>query len=84
VPIFTLKHQLQDLLPPHVPTGPQKGKVMRKVISIVARTSLDPQRRLHQAQPRELPVRSRTNRSRSGRDAGSSQTSSHSSGPNEG
>jgi hypothetical protein len=84
VAIAMLKQQLPGLLPPHVLTGAQKGRVIRKVILIVAQTSQDPQQRLRQVQPRERSVRSRTTRSRSGRDASSSPTSGLSTGPNEG
>jgi hypothetical protein len=72
VAIATLKQQLSGLLPPQVLTGARKARVMRKVTMIVARASQDPQRQLYQAQPRQLPKRSRAIRSRSGRDAGSS------------
>jgi hypothetical protein len=70
VATLTLKRQLQGLLAPHVLTGGEKARVIRKVTSIVAQTSQDPQRRLRQAQPRELPARSRTTRSARVRDAG--------------
>jgi hypothetical protein len=62
VAMVTLKRQLQGLLAPHVLTDGEKARVIRKVRSIVAQTALDPQRRPSQAQPRELPTRSRTNR----------------------
>jgi hypothetical protein len=84
VAIAMLKKQLPSLLPPHELTGGQKGRVMRRVITIVAQTSQAPQRQLHQAQPRQLPRSSRAIRSRSRRDAGSSPTSGLSTGPNEG
>ena len=70
VAIWTLKHELLDLLPPHELTGAKKARVIRKVRSIVGQE--DARRRLSQAQPRELPRRSRTSRSRSRRAAGSS------------
>ncbi len=72
VAILTLKRQLQGLSAPQVLTGGEKARVIRKVTSIVAQTPQDPQRRLRQAQPRELSRSSRAIRSRSGRDAGSS------------
>jgi hypothetical protein len=67
---LTLRRQLQGLSTPHVLTGGEKARVIRRVRSIVGRE--DAQRRLSQAQPRELPTRSRTTRSRSRRAAGSS------------
>jgi hypothetical protein len=70
VAIMTLKRQLQGLSAPHVLTGGEKARVVRKVRSIVAQTVQDPQRRPLQAQPRELPPRSRTTRSARDRDAG--------------
>ncbi len=70
VAISTLKHELPDLLPPHELTGGKKARVIRKVRSIVGRE--DARRRLSQAPPRDIPRRSRTTRSRSRRDAGSS------------
>jgi hypothetical protein len=72
VAILTLKQQLSGLSPPQVLTGAKKARVMRKVTSLVLRTSQDPQRQLHKAQPRQLPKRSRTARSGSSRDTGSS------------
>lgn len=87
VAIFTLKHQLQGLSAPHVLTGGEKARVIRKVISIVAQAaqaSQDPQRPLRQAQPRELPVRSRTNRSARGRDAGAAPSRGLSAEPDAG
>ena len=72
VAILTLKRQLQGLLAPHVLTGGEKARVIKKVTSIVAQTSQDPQRQLHQAKPRQTPKKSRTVRSGSGRDTGSS------------
>ena len=69
VAILTLKRQLQGLSAPHVLTGGEKARVIRKVTSIVAQTSQDPQPTLRKAQPRELPVRSRTTRSARVRDA---------------
>ena len=82
--ILTLKHQLEDLSAPHVLTGGEKARVIRKVISIVAHASQDPQRPLGQAQPRELPVRSRTNRSARGRDAGAAPSRGLSAEPDAG
>ncbi len=70
VAILTLKRQLQGLLDPHVLTGGEKARVIRRVRSIVGQE--DARRRLSQAPPRELPTRSRTTRSRSRRAAGSS------------
>jgi hypothetical protein len=84
VAIATLKHQLSGLLPPQVLTGAKKARVMRKVTSITLQTSQDPQRQLHQAKPRQLPKRSRTNRSGSGRDAASSPNPVGSTGTNGG
>jgi hypothetical protein len=72
VAIATLKHQLSGLMAPHVLTGAEKGRVIRKVTLIFAETSQDSQRQLRQAQPRQRPRRSRTARSGSGRDTGSS------------
>ena len=69
VAILTLKRQLQDLSDPHVLTGGEKARVIRKVTSIVAQTSQERQPTLRQAQPRELPVRSRTTRAARVRDA---------------
>jgi hypothetical protein len=70
VAISTLKHEIPGLLPPHELTGANKARVIRKVRSIVGLE--DARRRLSQAPPRELPRRSRTTRSRSRRDVGSS------------
>jgi hypothetical protein len=70
VAISTLKHEIPGLLPPHELTGANKARVIRKVRSIVGLE--DARRRLSQAPPRELPWRSRTTRSRSRRDVGSS------------
>jgi hypothetical protein len=67
---LTLRRQLQGLSTPHVLTGGEKARVIRKVTSIVAQTSQDKQPTLRKAQPRELPVRSRTTRSARVRDAG--------------
>jgi hypothetical protein len=72
VAILTLKRELAGLSPPHELTGAKQARVMRKVRSIVGRASLADQRRLSQAQPGQLPRRSRTTGSRSRRDAGSS------------
>jgi hypothetical protein len=72
VAIASIKRQLPGLLAPHVLNGAEKGRVIRKVTLIFAQTSQDPQRQLHQARPRQLPKTSRTIRSKSGRDAGSS------------
>jgi hypothetical protein len=72
VAIATLKRELPGLSPPHELTGAKKARVIRRVRSIVGRASQDDQRRLSQARPHELPRRSRTTRSRSRRDAGSS------------
>jgi hypothetical protein len=72
VEILTLKQQLSGLSPPQELTGARKARVMRKVILLALQTYQDPQPRLHQAQPRQLPKRSRAIRSRSGRAAGSS------------
>jgi hypothetical protein len=66
VAIATLKHELPGSSPPPELTGAKKARVMRKVRSIVGQ---DAQRWRSRAQPRELPARSRTNRSRSGRGA---------------
>ena len=41
--ILTLKRQLQGLSAPHVLTGGEKARVIRKVTSIVAQTSQDRQ-----------------------------------------
>ena len=60
--ILTLKRQLQDLLAPHELTGGEKARVIRKVTSIVAQTSQDRQPTPRQAQPREIPAKSRTTR----------------------
>ena len=68
--ILTLKRQLQGLPAPHVLTSGEKARVVRKVRSIVAQTSQDTQPTLRQAQPRELPAKSRTTRSARVRDAG--------------
>jgi hypothetical protein len=84
VAILTLKQQLSGLSPPQVLTGAKKARVMRKVTSIALQTSQDPQRQLHQAQPRQLPKRSRTNRSGSGRDTASSPNPVGSTGTNGG
>jgi hypothetical protein len=70
VAISTLKHEIPGLLPPHELTGAKKARVIKKVRSIVGLE--DARRRLSQAAPRELPRRSRTTRSRSRRDVGSS------------
>jgi hypothetical protein len=72
VAIATLKHQLPDLSAPHVLTGVEEARVIRKVTLIFAQASQDSQRQLREAQPRQLPKRSRAIRSRSGRAAGSS------------
>ena len=82
--ILTLKRQLQGLLAPHELTGGEKARVIRKVTSIVAQTSQDSQRRLRQAQPRELPVRSRTTRSARVRDAGAAPSRTLSAKPDAG
>ena len=84
VAIFTLKRQLQGLSAPHVLTGGEKARVIRKVTSIVAQASRDSQRRLGQAQPRELPVRSRTTRSARVRDAGAAPSRGLSAKPDAG
>jgi hypothetical protein len=70
VAIATLKRELPDSLPPQALTGAKKARIIRKVVSIVARE--DARRRLSQAPARDIPKRSRTARSRSRRDAGSS------------
>ena len=70
VAIWTLKHELPGLLPPHELTGAKKARVIRKVRSIVGQENA--QRRLSQAPPRDIPRKSRTTRSRSRRDVGSS------------
>jgi hypothetical protein len=70
VAIATLKRELPDSLPPQVLTGARKARIIRKVISIVSRE--DARRRLSQAPPRDTPRKSRTTRSRSRRDVGSS------------
>jgi hypothetical protein len=70
VAISTLKHELPGLLPPHELTGAKKARVIRKVRSIVGLE--DARRRLSQTPPRELPRKSRTTRSKSRRDVGSS------------
>jgi hypothetical protein len=72
VAIASLKHQLPGLLAPHVLTGAEKARVMRKVTLILAQTSQDSQRQLRQGQPHQRPKRSRTARSGSGRDTDSS------------
>ena len=72
VPIWTLKHELPGLLPPHELTGAKQARVMRKVRTIVGRASQDDQRRQSQALPGQLPRRSRTTGSRSRRDTGPS------------
>jgi hypothetical protein len=72
VAILTLKRQLQGLSAPHVLTGGEKARVVRKVRSLVAQTALDPQRRPRQTQPREFRARSRTTRKARVRDAGTS------------
>jgi hypothetical protein len=84
VAILTLKRQLQGLSAPHVLTGGEKARVIKKVTSIVAQTSQDPQRRLRQAQPRELPARSRTTRSARVRDAGAAPSRGLSAEPDAG
>jgi hypothetical protein len=84
VAILTLKQQLSGLSPPQVLTGAKRGRVMRKVTSIALQTSQDPQGQLHQAKPRQLPKRSRTNRSGSGRDTASSPNPVGSTGTNGG
>jgi hypothetical protein len=84
VAILTLKRQLQGLLAPHVLTGGEKARVIRKVTSIVAQTSQDPQPTPRQAQPRELPARSRTTRSARVRDAGAAPSRSLSAKPDAG
>ena len=70
VAILTLKRQLQDLLAPHELTGGEKARVIRKVTSIVAQSSQNPQPMLRPAQPSKLPAKSRTTRSARVRDAG--------------
>jgi hypothetical protein len=78
VAVLTLKQQLQGLSAPHVLTGGEKARVIRKVTSIVAQTSRDAQPALRQAQPRKVPVKSRAIRSGSGRAGGSSPNPSRS------
>ena len=82
--ILTLKRQLQGLSAPHVLTGGEKARVIRKVTSIVAQTSQDPRPTLRKAQPRELPVRSRTTRSARVRDAGAAPSRGLSAEPDAG
>ena len=84
VAILTLKRQLQGLLAPHELTGGEKARVIRKVTSIVAQTSQDPQPTPRQAQPRELPARSRTTRSARVRDAGAAPSRGLSAEPDAG
>jgi hypothetical protein len=84
VAIVTLKHKIPDLSAPHVLTGGEKARVIRKVTSIVAQTSLDQQRRPRQAQPRELPVTSRTTRSARVRDSGAAPSQGLSAEPDAG
>jgi hypothetical protein len=72
VAIAILKRQLPDLSAPHVLTGVEKARVIRKVTLIFAQFSQDSQRQLRQAQPRQLPKSSRAIRWRSGGAAGSS------------
>ena len=71
VAIATLNHQLPDLSAPHVLTGAEKARVSRKVTLIFAQSSQDSQGQLRQAQPRQLPKKSRGIRSRSGQAADS-------------
>jgi hypothetical protein len=82
--VLTLKRQLQGLLAPHVLTGGEKARVIRKVISIVAQTSQDPQPTPRPAQPRGLPARSRTTRSARVRDAGAAPSRGLSAKPDAG
>jgi hypothetical protein len=77
VAIWTLKHELAGMSPPHELTGAKQARVIRKVRSIVGRVSQDDQQRLSQAQPGR---RSRTTGSRSRRDAGSSSSPGASTG----
>jgi hypothetical protein len=84
VAILTLKRQLQGLSAPHVLTGGEKARVIRKVTSIVAQTSQDPQPTLRQAQPSKLPARSRTTRSARVRDAGAAPSRGLSAEPDAG
>jgi hypothetical protein len=72
VAVATLKQQLPGLLASHVPTGAEKGRVIRKVTLIFAQTSQDSQRQPRQAQSRQRSRKSQTARSGSGRDTGSS------------
>ncbi len=80
VAIWTLKHELAGMSPPHELTGAKQARVIRKVRSIVGRASQDDQRRLSQAQPGQQSRRSRTTGSRSRRDAGSSSSPGASTG----
>ena len=82
--ILTIKRQLQGLSAPHVLTGGEKARVIRKVTSIVAQTSQDRQPTPRQAQPRELPARSRTTRSARVRDAGAAPSRGLSAEPDAG
>jgi hypothetical protein len=84
VAILTLKRQLQGLSAPHVLTGGEKARVIRKVTSIVAQTSQDTQPTLRQAQPSKLPARSRTTRSARVRDAGAAPSRGLSAEPDAG
>jgi hypothetical protein len=84
VATLTLKRQLQGLSVPHVLNGGEKARVIRKVTSIVAQTSRDSQQRLRQAQPRDIPVRSRTTRSARVRDAGAAPSRGLSAEPDAG
>jgi hypothetical protein len=71
VAIATLKRELSGVLPSHELTGARKARLIRRVRSIVCQE--DARRRLSQASPRDVPRKSRTTRSRSRRDVGSSQ-----------
>jgi hypothetical protein len=71
VAIATLKRELPGLLPPHELTGAKKARLIRKVRSIVGQE--DARLRLSQAPARDIPRKSRTTRSRSRRDVGSSR-----------
>jgi hypothetical protein len=82
--ILTLKRQLQGLLAPHELTGGEKARVIRKVTSIVAQTSQNPQPTLRQAQPSKLPAKSRTTRSARVRDAGAAPSRGLSAEPDAG
>jgi hypothetical protein len=84
VAIAILKRQLPDLSDPHVLTGVEKARVIRRVTLIFGQSSQDSQRQLRQAQPRQLPKSSRAIRTRSGRAAGSSPDPGRSTGKDAG